>query len=76
MERKTWADFKNWRKTDASVPLQISGNIFLQHLSPLASLKSSLASFSCTEIASKTLFKDDPIEGEEAVPSKICLHIK
>lgn len=49
---------------DASAPLQVSGNkvpISLEHLSPLVSLKTP----ACIEIASKTLFRDNPIEGEE-----------
>lgn len=46
--------------------------VSLEHLSPLSSLKSP----ACVEIASKTLFRNNPSEGEEAVLSEICLHIK
>lgn len=58
-----------------SAPLQIIGNkmpISLEHLSLLGSLKTS----ACREIASKTVFRANPTEGEETVLSKICLHIK
>lgn len=54
-----------------SAPLQITGNkmpISLEHL--------SLLGRACREIASKTVFRANPTEGEEAVLSKICLHIK
>lgn len=73
--KKNLGLFWKLMEMDASAPLQISGNkvlIFLEHWSPLASLKTP----ACIEIASKTLFRDNPIEGEETVLSKICLHIK